>query len=177
MQLIYAFVYGCSHFHGGKYDLQRTRYYYSGNEQALGSDRYLKIAFRKRSAQEYIVAMITPLEIDHTTLQVSDLKKTKVHLQAIFNFQFHTDPKSENMLAVESENVHFFIQKSDLQKSFLEKQHISFEIKNLDEIKEKLKEIGIEYESGTFSAFKYKNYHWVEWRDHDGIRLECVQKI
>lgn len=121
--------------------------------------------------------MITPFEIDHVTLQVSNLERSKSHLESIFDFKFFPDPGSEKMLAVESENVHFFIQESEFPESFLSKQHISFEIKDANDIKKKLEKMNIEYKSGTFSSFKYKNYHWVEWRDHDGIRLECVQRI
>ena len=121
--------------------------------------------------------MITPFEIDHVTLQVSNLQKTKSHLESIFDFKFFPDPASRNMLAIESENVHFFIEESTWPKSFLSKQHISFEIKDANDIRKKLEQMNIEYKSGTFSSFKYKNYHWIEWHDHDGIRLECVQRI
>lgn len=121
--------------------------------------------------------MITPVEIDHVCLQVSNLEKTKAYLQSIFDFEFFQHPNSNNTLAVESENVHFFIQESKHSKSFLSKQHISFKIENMNVIREKLEGMYIEYNSGTFSEFKYKNYHWIEWRDHDGIRLECIQKI
>jgi len=35
----------------------------------------------------------------------------------------------------------------------------------------------IPFESGTFEGFEYHNYHWVEWRDPDGICLECIELI
>jgi len=116
--------------------------------------------------------MIAPLEIDHVCLQVSNLEKTKAYLESIFDFKFFQHPNSDKTLAVESKNVHFFIEESDLPQLHLAKQHISFEIENMNAFKEKLETMNIKFDSGTFSSFKYRNYHWVEWRDHDGIRLE-----
>lgn len=120
--------------------------------------------------------MITPLEIDHVTLQVSNLNKTMAYLKSIFDFEFVPNSRSNKMVGIESQKIHFFIEESELPQTYLSKQHISFEVDDLNFIKEILKKLHIEYTNGTFSSFKYKNYHWVEWRDHDGIRLECVQR-
>jgi hypothetical protein len=121
--------------------------------------------------------MITPLEIDHIYLYVSNLEKTKNHLKSIFDFKFFQRPNSDKIMAVESKNIHFFIQEGKLPSEHLDKQHISFEIDDLNTIMKKLESMNIDFRSGTFSAFKYKNYNWVEWRDHDGIKWECVQRL
>ena len=121
--------------------------------------------------------MITPLEIDHVYLHVSNLEKTRSHLESIFDFKFFQRPNSDKIAAVESKNIHFFIQEGNLPKEHLHKQHISFEIDDINAIKEKLENMEIPFRTGTFSYFTYKNYNWVEWRDHDGIKLECVQRL
>ena len=121
--------------------------------------------------------MITPLEIDHVCLQVSNLEKTKDHMESIFNFKCFKHPTSDKTLAIESKNIHFFIEESNMPQVYLDKQHISFEVENMNALKEKLETMNIKFRCGTFSSFIYKNYNWVEWRDHDGIRLECVQRL
>ncbi|VAW74569.1 hypothetical protein MNBD_GAMMA15-2023 [hydrothermal vent metagenome] len=61
---------------------------------------------------------------------------------------------------------------------FLSKQHLSFEVDSLDEVIETLNEAGIsEYSLGEVRFFAHRNYTWCEWRDPNGIRLECVEII
>lgn len=119
--------------------------------------------------------MITPKSIDHICLTSSNLEKTKNHYQKIFDFHFSAHPNAPKTLILESEKVHFFIQEKKLPKEFLSEQHISLEIENIKEIKKKLNQLKISYTSGTFNKFKYRNYHWIEWRDHDQVRIECVE--
>ncbi len=121
--------------------------------------------------------MIATNSIDHVCLSVSDLEKTKKYLQAIFNFNFFKHPKSDMILAVEAKNVHFFMQQCNLSEFQLPDQHIAFAVANIEEVKQKLKTRNIAYEYGVFTAFRYRNYQWVEWHDHDAIRWECIQYL
>ncbi|MDY6931825.1 MAG: hypothetical protein SVJ22_07950 [Halobacteriota archaeon] len=34
-----------------------------------------------------------------------------------------------------------------------------------------------EYETGVVDFFERENYRWCEWKDPDGIRLECVELL
>lgn len=121
--------------------------------------------------------MIQTLFIDHVCLTVSDLEKTKKHLQTIFDFTFFKHSKSDQVLAVESKNVHFFIQQRNLSESYLPDQHLAFAVADIEKVKRKLNELKIIFEYGEFTAFRYRNYQWVEWQDHDTIRWECIQWI
>lgn len=78
------------------------------------------------------------------------------------------------MFALERGPVHFFLEESDVQKAFLSKQHLSFAVEDLSEIKQRLTEKDIAYEEGTTKLFQRGAYQWVEWRDPDGVRVECV---
>lgn len=121
--------------------------------------------------------LISTRSIDHTCLQVSSLKTTQKYLKSIFDFRYFPHPNCDGALAVESPVVHFFLEESDWLPEYMSKQHISFAIENIESIKEKLSNLGVEYTFGTFHGFTYNNYHWVEWADHDGIRWECVEII
>lgn len=82
---------------------------------------------------------------------------------------------------LESPDVHFFLKEIAIPSEcshLLADQHLSFEVSNLNEIVENLKAHGItKFETGHFSHFRYRNYRWIEWRDPDGIRLECIQRL
>ena len=115
--------------------------------------------------------------IDHCCLQVSDLKKSRDYYASLFEFDFRSHPQNEKMLMVENEEVHFFMEQSGAPSDFLEKQHISFEVDDLDEWRNKLEIKEIEYEEGSFEGFRHRNYDWIEWRDIDGVRLEVVKVV
>lgn len=54
----------------------------------------------------------------------------------------------------------------------------SFRVKNLNEVIERLGSAGIDdYATGAVDFFAHNNYRWCEWRDPDGIRVECVEII
>jgi len=78
----------------------------------------------------------------------------------------------------ESPNIHLFISEvRGVSTDFLSRQHLSFEVDNLDHVVSALKEFGISgYETGEFEMFQHRNYKWCEWRDPDGIRIECVER-
>lgn len=115
--------------------------------------------------------------IDHICLMVSNLEESKVYYGKLFGFIFNLYPSHEKMLMVESEHVHFFLKESKMPIEFLISQHLSFDVSNLNLVVEELNKIRITFEMGIFRHFKHRNYKWVEWRDPDGIRLECVEKI
>ena len=123
--------------------------------------------------------MITPLMIDHTCLIVTALKKTQQYYEKLFDFSFQSRKGDPNTLVVESPQVHFFItQIFDVPPAFLRLQHISFRVQSLDSVIEKLHRAGIDnFETGTVDFFTYNNYRWCEWRDPDGIRVECIELI
>ncbi len=76
---------------------------------------------------------------------------------------------------MESEFIHFFISENDGEDSFISKQHLSFEVESLGEVTEHLRSVGItDYTMGEVTFFSQRNYKWCEWRDPDGIRLECI---
>ena len=79
---------------------------------------------------------------------------------------------------VESPNIHFFISEvHSVSPDFLSKQHLSFEVNNLDHVISSLEKLGIsDYNTGEFEMFEHRTYKWCEWRDPDGIRIECVER-
>ena len=40
-----------------------------------------------------------------------------------------------------------------------------------------LQSLNIPFETGKFEGFEYHNDYWVEWREPDGIRLDCIDLI
>jgi catechol 2,3-dioxygenase-like lactoylglutathione lyase family enzyme len=79
---------------------------------------------------------------------------------------------------VESPNIHLFISEvRGVSTDFLSRQHLSFEVDNLGHVVSALEEFGISgYETGEFEMSQHRNYKWCEWRDPDGIRIECVER-
>jgi hypothetical protein len=85
------------------------------------------------------------------------------------------DPK---MLLFEAKNVHFFLSESKANVEFLSLQHLSLQVSDLTDVVSKLEAMEIvEYKIGVVEFFERDNYRWCEWRDPDGIRLECVELI
>ncbi|VAW30792.1 hypothetical protein MNBD_CHLOROFLEXI01-3164 [hydrothermal vent metagenome] len=123
--------------------------------------------------------MISPSAIDHTCLIVTSLTKTRQHFEMLFNFSFQPRQGDPNTWVVESTDVHFFIsQVTDAPADFLRLQHISFRVATLEAVIAKLHSAGIgDYATGHVDFFAHNNYRWCEWRDPDGIRVECVELI
>ena len=123
--------------------------------------------------------MIAPIAIDHTCLIVRSLAQTRRHWELLFDFSFRPRQGDLHTLVVESPHVHFFItQVPEAPVNFLQLQHISFRVQNLNEVIERLESAGIDdYATGAVDFFAHNNYRWCEWRDPDGIRVECVEII
>lgn len=122
--------------------------------------------------------MLEPLKIDHVCLLVRNLKQAKTYYETLFDTSCRFRNDDPTTLIFETPNVHFFLSESTADPSFLSEQHLSFQVSNLEEVMSKLKAINIgEYTTGMVDFFEYSNYKWCEWRDPDGIRLECVELI
>ena len=115
--------------------------------------------------------------IDHICLWVCSASKAKDYYEKLFGFSCHFRGDDFSTLVVESGSVHFFIKETD-DANFLDKQHLSFKVSSLDDVINRLQALGISnYEVGEVDCFSDSNYRWCEWRDPDGIRLECVERI
>lgn len=102
----------------------------------------------------------------------------KKYYEKLFGVECFVREGDEKSLVVESEWVHFFISQNETNAddSFISKQHLSFEVDNLDDVIQTLINLGnIEYKTGDVGLFKNRNYQWCEWHDPDGIRLECIE--
>ena len=122
--------------------------------------------------------MIRAKAIDHVCLWVKSLSETKSYYEKIFGFVCTPRAGDGTTLVVESENIHFFISETKNGDDFLSKQHLSFEVKSIEQVISTLNEMGIsDYEQGEVAFFVHKNYKWCEWSDPSGIRLECVELI
>jgi len=113
--------------------------------------------------------------IDHSCLWVRSLKISKEYYEKLFSVDCFPRNGDESTYVVESKLIHFFISENDGDTCFLEKQHLSFEVDNLEQVVEFLQSLDIDYSTGETEFFKNRNYRWCEWRDPDGIRLECVE--
>jgi catechol 2,3-dioxygenase-like lactoylglutathione lyase family enzyme len=122
--------------------------------------------------------MINPTQIDHICLLVNSIERSQKYYERLFDFSFKRRLEDPKTLIVESENVHFFITElENIPEEMITKQHISFEVDHLNEIINLLKSESIEFKTGEVNIFKHKNYKWCEWRDPNGIRVECVEII
>jgi len=121
--------------------------------------------------------LISPSAIDHTCLIVTSLEKARQHYESLFDFSFQPREGDPSTLAVESSNVHFFItQVPNAPPAFLQLQHISFRVEDLEGVIKRLRAKGVDsFKSGEVNFFTHNNYRWCEWRDSDGIRVECVE--
>ena len=122
--------------------------------------------------------MIRLVSIDHVCLLVTSISRSKSYYKRVFDFNCTPRPDDSKTLMVESPNIHFFINEvHGVSTDFLSKQHLSFEVDNLDLVVSALEELGIsDYETGEFRMFQHRNYKWCEWCDPDGIRIECVER-
>lgn len=114
--------------------------------------------------------------IDHTTLLVSDISKSKEYYSEILQLKCNMLSSDDKVLTVESENVHFFIIE-DKNITNYSNQHLSFNVNCIMDVIHLLDLKKINYKTGIFREFKYIKYKWVEWNDPDGIRLECTENI
>ena len=122
--------------------------------------------------------MINAKAIDHVCLWVKSLSETKNYYKKIIGVVCTPRDGDENTLVVESENIHFFISESKNEYDFIPKQHLSFEVESIDHVVNTLDEFGIsDYVLGEVNFFIHRNYRWCEWRDPNGIRLECVEML
>lgn len=118
-----------------------------------------------------------PSRIDHICLIVKDINKTRNYLQSFFDLEIKTKPDSENVLMCENRNLHFFVKQMDFPTKFLREQHLSLTVNNINLISDKLRSHKIDFETGEFNGFRYNNYKWIEWRNDNGIRFECIEEI
>ena len=117
--------------------------------------------------------------IDHVSLYVRSTDRVKEFYRTVLAMTV-TEGSNEdgNYLSVENESVHFFIvEDSTVTAEFIAKQHLSFVVDQLEPVKIALDKSDIPHETGTFEGFKFVNFHWCEWLDPEGIRLECVEHI
>ena len=123
--------------------------------------------------------MISPSAIDHLCLVVTSLSRAREYYRRLFEFRFTPRDGDPNTLVAESAQVHFFITEvPDAPPDFVRLQHISFRVGDLEAVKSRLTAAGItDFRTGQVDFFTRNNYRWCEWRDPDGIRLECVQAI
>ena len=122
--------------------------------------------------------MIQIKSIDHVCLWVRSISESRSYYEKVFGFECTPREGDSTTLVVESENVHFFLSEIGKESEFLSKQHISFEVESLDQAVENIKSLGItDFSSGEVGFFVHKNYKWCEWRDPNGIRLECIEVI
>jgi catechol 2,3-dioxygenase-like lactoylglutathione lyase family enzyme len=115
--------------------------------------------------------------IDHLTLQVRDLSMARRYYEELFGLECvelsHGETKS---LQLEGPDVHFFMMESpDIDPAIIARQHVSFAVERLAVVRAKLEERGEPYEMGEYRGFRRRNYRWCEWRDPEGVRLECVE--
>lgn len=120
--------------------------------------------------------MIRARAIDHICLWVRSLSESKRYYEKVFGVVCYPRKDDPKTLIVESESIHFFISENEGEDSFISTQHLSLEVESLVEITEHLRSLGItDYSVGEVNFFSHRNYKWCEWRDPDGIRLECIE--
>ena len=120
--------------------------------------------------------MIRVKAIDHVCLWVRSLTEAKHYYEKVFGVTCVPREADPATLVVESEAIHFFISEDIMGGEYLSKQHLSFEVDSIDQVIAALNEMGIsDYQQGEINFFKHRNYKWCEWRDPNGIRLECVE--
>lgn len=116
--------------------------------------------------------------IDHVLLWVRSVSESKKYYEKVFGFTCTLRADNESTLVVESDNVHFFMSEFEKENEFISKQHISFEVDSLKEVISNLKYMDIsDFDVGEINIFQNRNYKWCEWRDPNGIRLECVEVL
>ncbi|MBV1916218.1 MAG: VOC family protein [Pseudomonadales bacterium] len=117
--------------------------------------------------------------IDHVTLYVRSIAKVKSFYMDLFELSCREfDENDSRYLVVENETLHFFIMEDKtVTPEFVGMQHISFSVESLDTAIEQLKLLGHSYCIGRYEGFEKRNFDWCEWRDPEGIKVECIQYI
>ncbi len=122
--------------------------------------------------------MIDAIAIDHVCLSVSSIPRAREYYEQVLKASCKLRDENPRTAVVEAAHIHFFLSESNASPEFLSSQHLSLRVNSLDEVISTLKALGItEYETGIVDFFKRDNYRWCEWRDPDGIRLECVESL
>lgn len=121
--------------------------------------------------------MIQISAIDHTCLAVSSLEQAKIYYADLFGADLFLRENDPSSLVFETESVHFFFTEVQTDSETYRRQHISFRVENLDHVQQELTLRNIPFTKGSVDFFTTNNYHWIEWRDPDGIRVECVEVI
>lgn len=118
------------------------------------------------------------LAIDHVTMHVRDLDSTRSYYQDVFGFCCtELADRQPRTLQLEASAVHLFIAESpDMDAEFVRSQHVSFEVDSLASVIEQLDARGESYQLGEYRGFDVRNYRWCEWRDPEGVRVECVER-
>lgn len=120
--------------------------------------------------------MIRASAIDHVTLAVSSIARSREYYERVFGASCKPRAGAPTTLVVETEHVHFFLSESKASPNFIQRQHLSLRVDSLQEAISTLNSLGItDYETGVVDFFEHDNYAWCEWKDPDGIRLECVE--
>jgi len=117
--------------------------------------------------------------IDHVTLYVRDLDAVRPYYEEVFGFSCsELRTEAGRGLQLETDSVHLFIVEApERDPGSVRMQHVSFEVAELGAVARQLDSRGEAYETGQYSGFRSRNYRWIEWRDPEGIRVECVEHI
>ena len=122
--------------------------------------------------------MIEATAIDHVCLAVSSLGRSRDYYERVLGASCKLRDNDPATLVVEAAQVRFFLSESLANPEFLSSQHLSLRVRSLEDVISALNALGItEYETGAINLFERDNYRWCEWRDPDGIRLECVELL
>ncbi len=79
--------------------------------------------------------MIRPNSIDHICLLVTSILRSKSYYERVFDVTCTPKQDDPKTLMVESKNIHFFISEAqDISTNLLSRQHLSFEVNNLDDV-------------------------------------------
>ena len=117
--------------------------------------------------------------IDHVTLSVRSVARAQKYYEEVFGLTCERAPVGgSDGLRLENEAVHFFmVEDSELDPEYVRRQHLSFAVDSLEPVIKCLEARGEQYEIGRFEGFTHRNYRWCEWRDPEGIRVECVESL
>lgn len=121
--------------------------------------------------------MIEITAIDHTCLAVSSLEQSKFYYESLFGARLFMRENDSSTLVFETDSVHFFFTKVQTDCDSYRRQHISFRVDTIEPVEQELTSKNIQFTSGKVDFFRTNNYRWIEWRDPDGIRVECVEMV
>ena len=120
--------------------------------------------------------MIQASAIDHICVRVRSLPQSQEYCERVFGVTCRPRDGDPRRLIVESENAHFLLSENAGDGTFIATQHLSLQVESLAEVTAHLRNLGITDDTlGEVCFFARRNYAGCEWRDPDGIRLECVE--